>query len=114
MIIDAVRVKDGVRVELHVTRPVKFGAVVVQRGVRYRRVASAPSFTLGAFGPRQFRDGIVMYSEPLKGCGGPGFREYTTVPGGGDDLYGLARNQNDIDEYVAASKDTNRPVEWTR
>lgn len=106
ILIDAVRVSDGKPVEVWVRKTPKFGATFRQGGKTYRRSVSIPARP--TFGPGGFDSGPVeMWSEPQRGRG-PRAKKYSK------DHFPLMENMSDIHDYQSRSKDTGRPVTWTR
>lgn len=107
ILIDAVRVSDGAPVEVYVRRTPKFGATFRQKGVVYRRVPSVPA--RATFGVDGFKNKgpVEMWSEPPMGRG-PRANAYSK------DGFPLMRNMRDVHDYESRSKDTGRPVTWTR
>lgn len=111
MLVDAIRLKDRRHVEVWVDRVVRFGSCFTVEGVKYRRIPSRtgkPTFSNGA-DPGFHRKGpIVQWTEPLAGRGPVRAKHYTK------DGYVVATSVKDLREYEAKSKDTGRPVQWTR
>ena len=112
MLVDATRIGDGAQVEVWTNRKrLQFGQVFKIKGVRYRRVPNLigkPTFSNGK-DPGFHRKGpIVQWTEPLAGRGPVRAAHYDK------EGYVVATSMKDLREYEAKSKDTGRPVEWTR
>lgn len=109
MLIDAQNIKTGKVCELVVERTLRFGQAFQHQGQRYRRLVNRIAPPGLGDDPGFHRKGpIVMWTEPFHGTGP------NNLPYHDKDGYQVATNVRQLRNYAAKSKDTGRPVTWTK